>query len=279
MTPDDAFLADIVANPDDDAPRLVYADWLDDHGQPDRAAFVRVQIELARLRPDTRREDLEARERELLERHEGEWVGRIRDWVAGWSFRRGMLSIKIKALPLLAISAKAGEDDWFRRGMVLAMHVLDAAPHIDRLAQSPHLARLSSLSLAGNGIGDVHVKALAASPHLARLTALDLSHNFIGGGGVLALSTSSQLADLTTLDLSYNDVDDADVLTLAGSLGLPNLRVLDVSNNPIIFPEDVAELLTSPCLPRLASLKLQGAIYSDEARLTLKARFGDRVRF
>jgi hypothetical protein len=28
MTPDDAFLADIVAHPDDDTPRLVYADYL-----------------------------------------------------------------------------------------------------------------------------------------------------------------------------------------------------------------------------------------------------------
>ena len=43
-----ALLAAIRAAPDDDAPRLIYADWLDEHGQPERAEFIRVQIELAR---------------------------------------------------------------------------------------------------------------------------------------------------------------------------------------------------------------------------------------
>src|SRR5688500_16170422 len=41
-----AFLDAIVDAPDDDAPRLVYADWLDDHGDADRAEFIRAQCEL-----------------------------------------------------------------------------------------------------------------------------------------------------------------------------------------------------------------------------------------
>jgi uncharacterized protein (TIGR02996 family) len=45
----DALLRAVVANPDDDAPRLVYADWLDEHGDPDRAEFIRIQIELHHL--------------------------------------------------------------------------------------------------------------------------------------------------------------------------------------------------------------------------------------
>jgi len=43
------FLRDIIANPDDDAPRLIYADWLDDHGERARAAFIRAQCHLARI--------------------------------------------------------------------------------------------------------------------------------------------------------------------------------------------------------------------------------------
>jgi uncharacterized protein (TIGR02996 family) len=46
---DDAFLADIVEHPDDDTPRLVYADWLEDHGEEAQAEFIRVRCELARL--------------------------------------------------------------------------------------------------------------------------------------------------------------------------------------------------------------------------------------
>ncbi|WP_439625976.1 TIGR02996 domain-containing protein [Gemmata sp.] len=42
------FLAAICAAPDDDTPRLVYADWLQERGDEARAEFIRVQCELAR---------------------------------------------------------------------------------------------------------------------------------------------------------------------------------------------------------------------------------------
>lgn len=43
-----AFLAAIVADPDDDASRLVFADWLEEQSKHDKAAFVRREIEFAR---------------------------------------------------------------------------------------------------------------------------------------------------------------------------------------------------------------------------------------
>lgn len=43
-------LDDVVANPGDYAPRLVMADWLEDHSQPERAEFIRVQIAMENLR-------------------------------------------------------------------------------------------------------------------------------------------------------------------------------------------------------------------------------------
>src|SRR3954470_18857584 len=36
-------------NPDDDTPRLVFADWLQEHGDEERAEFIRLQIQLARM--------------------------------------------------------------------------------------------------------------------------------------------------------------------------------------------------------------------------------------
>jgi uncharacterized protein (TIGR02996 family) len=50
----EALLRAICAEPDDDTPRLVAADWLEEHGleehgDADRAAFIRIQVELARL--------------------------------------------------------------------------------------------------------------------------------------------------------------------------------------------------------------------------------------
>ena len=46
MTQLDALLVAVCSVPDDDLPRLVYADWCDENGQGDRAEFIRTQVEL-----------------------------------------------------------------------------------------------------------------------------------------------------------------------------------------------------------------------------------------
>lgn len=43
-TDESALLRAIIADPADDTVRIIYADWLDEHKQPERAEFIRVQI-------------------------------------------------------------------------------------------------------------------------------------------------------------------------------------------------------------------------------------------
>jgi uncharacterized protein (TIGR02996 family) len=87
-----ALLAAILASPDDDLPRLVYADWLDEHGDPARAEFIRTQIELAKLPDhDPRFRALEDREHELLCEHEVGWIGNGADGLSEWEWRRGFV--------------------------------------------------------------------------------------------------------------------------------------------------------------------------------------------
>ena len=43
------FLQTIIRYPEDDAPRLIYADWLEEHDEVEFATFIRTQIELANL--------------------------------------------------------------------------------------------------------------------------------------------------------------------------------------------------------------------------------------
>lgn len=50
MTDEQGLLAAICAYPDDDTPRMVFADWLEENGQSERAEFIRVQVELSRTR-------------------------------------------------------------------------------------------------------------------------------------------------------------------------------------------------------------------------------------
>ncbi len=91
MTSDDAFLQAIIENPDDDSPRLIYSDWLEERNDP-RGEFIRIQITLARWPEGSPgKPQLEARERELLERHQDEWLGSLRPLLTRWTFRGGFL--------------------------------------------------------------------------------------------------------------------------------------------------------------------------------------------
>jgi uncharacterized protein (TIGR02996 family) len=61
-----ALEAAVIASAEDDTPRLVYADWLDENGDPDRAAFIRTQVALWDKHPaDADYVDLLERQEEL----------------------------------------------------------------------------------------------------------------------------------------------------------------------------------------------------------------------
>jgi uncharacterized protein (TIGR02996 family) len=84
MTEFDALYAAVLADPDADAPRLVLADYWDEHGEPDRAEFVRVQVERHHTHPNDRRH--EALRRRANELFEGDWIG----WWADACLRAGL---------------------------------------------------------------------------------------------------------------------------------------------------------------------------------------------
>src|SRR5262249_39515714 len=70
----EALLRDIYDHPYDDAPWLVYADWLEEQGDP-RAEFIRIQRELTHLSAqDPRLGNLQERRARLLGAHQAEWA-------------------------------------------------------------------------------------------------------------------------------------------------------------------------------------------------------------
>jgi uncharacterized protein (TIGR02996 family) len=74
-SPQAPFLNTIVAAPDDDAPRLIYADWLDENGDPERAEFIRKQIEILKIpHEDPRRKVIESRIDHLSQQHRQRWL-------------------------------------------------------------------------------------------------------------------------------------------------------------------------------------------------------------
>jgi uncharacterized protein (TIGR02996 family) len=74
MSTEEALLAAVRSAPDDDLPRLVSADWLEENGDTDRAEFIRLQIERAKMPPRT---PPTAREEELYDGNRERWYGQF----------------------------------------------------------------------------------------------------------------------------------------------------------------------------------------------------------
>ena len=93
MTDQDALLRAVIENPDDDTPRLVYADWLEENGQPERAEFIRLQIELAVARREVAAVSTAVPDRvaELYDRHGDGWRQPFPDPLHRCCFERGFI--------------------------------------------------------------------------------------------------------------------------------------------------------------------------------------------
>ena len=92
MTSDEQriLLKAVTDHPDDDAPRLAYADWCDRRGDP-RGRFIRVQIELANMVEN--HEDAQWREKrleslDLLSLYENEWFSASHPFIIKPKFHR-----------------------------------------------------------------------------------------------------------------------------------------------------------------------------------------------
>lgn len=64
----DAFLGAIFDNPDDDTPRLVYADWLQEHDQEDYAHFIRLSIQMGSAQSPAEWKQLNSKRRPFWKR-------------------------------------------------------------------------------------------------------------------------------------------------------------------------------------------------------------------
>lgn len=259
QTEAEAFLQRIRAYPDDDAQRLIFADWLDEEGDP-RGRFVRVQLALAHLpEGDRARPALLAEERQLLAVHRDEWEAPFRGLVSGPVFRRGFVDeVKVEAKQFLQHAHRI-----FDVAPVRHVHLLDVGgslpavtqcPYLSRLAaltvyaqhageplaravaRSPHLVGLRSLHLGRNRFADDAAEHLASSPHLAALEELDLSENEIGETGARALAAAPHLGNLQRLELRENRLGPAGAEALAGADRLTALRKLGLSDNEVGAP-------------------------------------------
>lgn len=184
MTDEEDLFQAVLADPDDETPRLIYADRLEELGDP-RAEFIRVQCELARLPAiDPYALELWAREQALLGAHRKRWngaihrrlasgplrnqVGRRRRPIRGWAYRRGFVEEAVLHARVLVDHP----DDLFGIGPLRRLAITDARGWVAALGASPFLERLDLLVFRPGSLDRADARALVRTPSLVRISRL-----------------------------------------------------------------------------------------------------------
>jgi uncharacterized protein (TIGR02996 family) len=266
-------LADVIEHPADDVPRLVYADWLEENGDRDRAEFIRVQIEQAGLGPGAARGvDMEQRARTLLELHGERWRQDLPEGVGKVWFRRGFVAHLSTTVPQFLRQGAA----WRKALPLESLYLWDARGQLHDLAASPLLAGLRGLGFTGDRkLGPADLAALGRSSFSASLRRLDLSSMAIGNRGVQALAKAPHLTSLESLSLAHcfqlfatTGPDALDLCPLLGSPHRDRLKALNLSCNGMTS-ESWAAL---GGFPSLSALMLSGVFPRETERFARSLR-------
>jgi len=258
----EAFLRSIVAQPEDDTTRLVYADWLEEHGDAEQAAFIRSSIEVHNLQPGPRRTTA----RDIKLQKVGE--GRGRAWLA-------------------AVGVPCADElsPYFHRGCVEGIECESLGPLFAAAGTLFALFPIRELYFWWQysvGLSDSTLVGLAEMPGLERLRRLHLANydSALGGTEITAEAWGRffrcpRLAGLRSLRCEACRLGDANVEALADAPSLAGLTILSLTSNRIGVP-GVWALLRSPYLRGVTRLSLeQNVVTGDDPALQeeLERRF------
>jgi uncharacterized protein (TIGR02996 family) len=234
----DELMREILAHPDDDAPRIVYADWLQSHTtdpeQHARAELIHAQCALEKAHA-SERPALQERVRAVLAQYRRIWTLPLaRAGIRGsWRFRRGFLDGgTLPAVRFVEIAAKLFE----LAPMMRSLSFPEAANELYGLAASPYLARLDDVDLhqlcrCGRCKTELELPVLFASPHVVNLRTLSLADCRIESDNASRLFKARSLHGLRSLDLSDNRLDASSMHALAERGG--TFTKLALANNPL----------------------------------------------
>src|SRR5438067_2325053 len=284
MSDEKALLAAICEHPHDDTPRLVYADWLEETGEPAkvaRAEFIRIQCELARVEEDDpRRPRLQKREEQLERRYWKAWAADLPGKRSeSPEFQRGFpwpgnVAFSAEALADVRPDQLRGRPIWWLGFNVTAENwrTVLAWPHLDRVyqvklegpfprgwaaavARCPGLRNVSELSFGRVPVRPADLRVILDAWAGRALATLGLWDYPVGDKVIRVLARHPTAARLRKLDLYRVGLTPAGLRLLASGRGLTGLRELDIHGDPI-GDDGLAELLRSPHLHALRKLDL-----------------------
>lgn len=296
MTLPRELLAAIAADPDASGPRLAAADWFAAHGDPDRAEFIRLQVEVGEaLAPnpipggdalDTdfgygyRREAAAARDRldllpkiarehQLLAANGERWFpipNKRLPYRDGFPTELDLTLAEFLERPVVAALAPGGK-----------VRLSDLAPRLPRPKPVPQPAgapfdveSFVKAAVAGPKFADATpgATALAACPGLADIARLDLSLSELTADQLAILLASPHLGELRSLDLLGCKIGPTGAAALAGCAKLKRTQALALSGCKI-GADGAAALARSPYLAALTSLDVNENALGDTGAAAL----------
>lgn len=315
----DALLAAVRdADPADDLPALVYADWQDEHGQPEHAELIRVMVELPKTRKQTpdakaRKTVLLARMKELFKtpvlvpfraiessvwRFKRGFVPDFRFWMEGPRTARPLPFARPDQFPTLHQRVPFDKLAWL--GVVLPELV--SADHAAVLAALPWLGRVGTLSLHTWGsawVGPGTFAPLIASKRLGGLRTFETGmNNMYNDRGVIAASevvglylakSATGLRVLPLPDLARHVTADHSPRRSAGSflaaveeiVSSPRAKQFTSFDGMYFLTVDTALariLLDSPHLGRIDPFRYHFGRIAAKTRVAFVERFGQAER-
>lgn len=266
MSNESALLAAIWEHPHEDTPRLVYADWLQENDQPERAEFIRVQCALAqfdRWDDSPQKAELERREEQLWKRHAKAWKAHLPKLLHAAPFRCGFPAPRRRATIGSKFVKMTAAD--FEGAPLWDFRINSAEKHLARVFASALMTRVETLEIP---VGEIKRPELLADAAFKNLATLHIGANWIGGAGVAALAANPALGHLRDLDLGGNELTDATFGALVAAPWFPGLRALNLGGNR--FGEEGLRTLIWAETGALRTLGLRGMSAGDDGK-----RFGD----
>jgi uncharacterized protein (TIGR02996 family) len=274
----DALYAAILAYPDEDTPRLVYADYIEEQGETACAEFIRLQCQLGQMNEwDAGYTATDVRCRRLIAEYP-EWAEpfrRVSTPVSGSpcslsrhvDIRRSH-SVFVRGFPGVA----AISTDWFAKNhtelfaqfpIESAGFAMDCAEWREALSNCPGLAQLKGLGISMWGDEREGLESLAKLRHIDRLKSLEVYSEAVVTDPFQHLLEAPQFAGLEAFSLrsdcgTYDPRQPEDVVyDLDRSSWLFGLRELAVCGD--IF-EGLGQRLARETgwMPRLKQLGLLG---------------------
>jgi uncharacterized protein (TIGR02996 family) len=278
MSAYEGLLQAIRETPEDDTPRLVLSDWLDENGEPERAELIRIQCLLARLSADhDSRPELEARERGLLLLNEQAWA-QLPASVEG-HFQRGFLErVTATPLQLLRQASPVLESGHVRD---LTLREANQFRELERVLAHPGIRLLRRLTIESNRLHQAGFLGLLEPLLFGHLEELTLRCPQVSRPGLRRLGAA--LSHLKRLVLDgrghryHSGTFDAHELDAILPRDPSSLQRLEFVGLPLGV-EEISLLRRCPHLPHLRHLRVTDARLNEEAlRLLSAATFAGQL--